>query len=253
MAAVEGKVIIVTGAARGLGRTYAERLAGDGATVVAGDVRDCGDTVAAIKSGGGQALAVSLDVASSASCDAMAAATIEEFGRIDGIVNNAALYGGLSSGKADALDEEEWNRVMDINVTGVWRCCKAVIPHMRDGGGGSIVNIASLAAVYGLPNSLHYATSKAAVIGLTRSMARELGRSWIRANAIAPTAVMTEGTEEFFGARLEKAKQIIAGGQSLQRNLETDDLVGTVRYLLSDDSRFVTGQTIMVDGGTVFL
>ena len=110
-----------------------------------------------------------------------------------------------------------------------------------------------IAAVYGLPNSLHYATSKAAVIGMTRSMARELGRSWIRVNAIAPTAVMTEGTEEFFGERLDKAKQVIAAGQSLQRNLDPDDLVGTVRYLLSDDSKFVTGQTIMVDGGTVML
>lgn len=253
MAAIEGKVIIVTGAARGLGRTYAERLASDGAKIVAGDIRECSDTVAAITSAGGEVQSVTLDVADSASCAAMAEAAIGAFGRIDGIVNNAALYGGLSSGKADALDEDEWNQVMNINVTGVWRCCKAVIPHMRDAGGGSIVNIASLAAVYGLPNSLHYATSKAAVIGMTRSMARELGRSWIRVNAIAPTAVMTEGTEEFFGERLDKAKQIIAGGQSLQRNLETDDLVGTVRYLLSDDSRFVTGQTIMVDGGTVFL
>ncbi len=253
MATVDGKVIVVTGAARGLGRTYAERLAADGAQVVAGDVRDCADTVAAIAAAGGKAKAVSLDVAQTESCQAMAGATMEAFGRIDGIVNNAALYGGLASAKADALDEDEWQRVMDVNVTGVWRCCKAVIPHMRATGGGSIVNIASLAAVYGLPNALHYATSKSAVIGMTRSMARELGRSWIRANAIAPTAVMTEGTEEFFGERLEKAKQIIAGGQSLQRNLETDDLVGTVKYLLSDDSRFVTGQTIMVDGGTVFL
>ena len=118
MAAIEGKVIIVTGAARGLGRTYAERLAADGATVIVGDVRDCAETVAAITDAGGKARAVSLDVADSASCDAMAAATIEECGRIDGIVNNAALYGGLSSGKADALDEDEWNRVMDINVTG---------------------------------------------------------------------------------------------------------------------------------------
>lgn len=253
MATVDGKVIIVTGAARGLGRTYAEQLAAGGAKVVAGDIRDCAETVSAIEGAGGQALGLNLNVGDSASCQEMAAQTIDKFGRIDGIVNNAALYGGLSSGKADALDEDEWNRVMDINVTGVWRCCKAVIPHMRESGGGSIVNIASLAAVYGLPNSLHYATSKAAVIGLTRSMARELGRSWIRANAVAPTAVMTEGTQEFFGERLDKAKQIIAGGQSLQRNLETDDLVGTIRYLLSDDSKFVTGQTIMVDGGTVFL
>ena len=253
MATLADKVIIVTGAARGLGRTYAERLAADGAKVVAGDVRDCSETVAAITAAGGTAKSVALDVSQSDSCAAMAAATIEAFGRIDGIVNNAALYGGLASGKADALDEDEWQRVMDVNVTGVWRCCKAVIPHMRTSGGGSIVNIASLAAVYGLPNALHYATSKSAVIGMTRSMARELGRSWIRVNAIAPTAVMTEGTEEFFGERLEKAKQIIAGGQSLQHNLETDDLVGTVKYLLGDDSRFVTGQTIMVDGGTVFL
>lgn len=253
MASVEGKVVVVTGAARGLGRAYAEALASDGAKVVAGDVRDCSDTVAAIKGAGGDALSVTLNVSETASCEAMAAAAVEAYGRIDGIINNAALYGGLSSGKADALDEDEWLRVMDVNVSGVWRCCKAVIPHMRDGGGGSIINIASLAAVYGMPNALHYATSKAAVIGMTRSMARELGRSWIRVNAIAPSAVMTEGTEEFFGERLEKAKQIIAGGQSLQRNLETDDLVGTVKYLLSEDSKFVTGQTLMVDGGTVFL
>jgi NAD(P)-dependent dehydrogenase (short-subunit alcohol dehydrogenase family) len=253
MASLDGKVVIITGAARGLGRAYAVAMAGYGARVVAGDVRDCADTVAAITTAGGEAEAVHLDVADSASTEAIAAAAMERFGRIDGLVNNAALYGGLGSGKADALDEAEWQRVMDINVTGVWRCCKAVIPHMRAGDGGSIVNIASLAAVYGLPNALHYATSKAAVIGMTRSLARELGRNWIRANAIAPTAVMTEGTEEFFGERLEKAKQIIAGGQSLQRNLETEDLVGTVRYLLSDDSRLVTGQTLMVDGGTVFL
>ncbi len=253
MASTEGKVVVVTGAARGLGRAYAEGLGADGVRIVAGDVRDCSETVAAITSAGGRAIPVSLDVADSNSCDAMAAAAIDQFGKIDGLVNNAALYGGLSSAKADQLDEAEWQRVMDVNVSGVWRCCKAVIPHMKEGGGGSIVNIASLAALYGLPNAAHYATSKAAVIGLTRSLARELGRSWIRVNAIAPSAVMTEGTAEFFGERLEKAKQVIAGGQSLQRNLETDDLVGTVRYLISDDSRFVTGQTIMVDGGTVFL
>ncbi len=253
MASVSDKVVIVTGAARGLGRAYAEALAGDGAKVVAGDIRDCDETIKAINDAGGVATSTSLDVGNQASCEAMAAIAIDAYGRIDGLINNAALYGGLASGKADAIDEADWQRVMDINVSGVWRCCKAVIPHMRSGEGGSIVNIASLAAVYGMPNALHYATSKAAVIGMTRSMARELGRSWIRVNAIAPSAVMTEGTEEFFGDRLEKAKQIIAGGQSLQRNLETEDLVGTVKYLLSNDSKFVTGQTLMVDGGTVFL
>jgi 3-oxoacyl-[acyl-carrier protein] reductase len=129
-----------------------------------------------------------------------------------------------------------------------------VVPVMREGGeGGSIVNIASLAAVYGMPFSLHYATSKAAVIGLTRSLARELGRDWIRVNTVAPSAVMTEGTEEFFGDKLDRAKQVIAQGQALQKNLETADLAGTVLYLASDMSRFVTGQTVMVDGGTVML
>jgi 3-oxoacyl-[acyl-carrier protein] reductase len=142
---------------------------------------------------------------------------------------------------------------MQVNVKGVWNCCKAVVPFMRKSGGGSIINITSLAAIYGLPFALDYAVSKAAVTGMTRSLARELGRDWIRVNSVAPSAVMTEGTTEFFGAKLEKAKQVIASGQTLQRNLETEDLVGTIVYLASDASKFVTGQTHMVDGGTVYL
>ena len=126
-------------------------------------------------------------------------------------------------------------------------------PIRKVGAGASIINIASLAAVYGLPFSLHYAMSKAAVIGMTRSLARELGRDWVRVNAVAPSAVMTEGTEEFFGDKLDRAKEIIASGQTLQRNLEVGDLAGTIVYLASDASNFVTGQTIMVDGGTVYL
>lgn len=253
MTELNGKVVIVTGAARGLGRTYAMRCAERGAKVVVGDIRDAGGTADVIREAGGQALAVELDVSDTQSCVNMVTAAIEAFGRVDGLVNNAALYGGLSSGRFDTLDESEWQKVMDVNVTGTWRCCKAAIAPMKEGGGGSIVNVASLAAVYGMPYSLHYATSKAAVIGMTRSLARELGRNWIRVNSVAPSAVMTEGTEEFFGDKLDKAKDVIARGQSLQRNLETDDLTGTIVYLLGDGSRFVTGQTIMVDGGTVFL
>jgi 3-oxoacyl-[acyl-carrier protein] reductase len=188
-----------------------------------------------------------------ASCTALADAALERHGRIDVLINNAALYGGLKGGRFEGLDPDEWNRVLAVNVTGVWNCCKAVVGAMREAGGGSIVNISSLAAVHGLPYSLHYATSKAAVIGLTRSLARELGRDWIRVNAVAPSAVMTEGTEEFFGDKLERAKEVIAKGQTLQRNLETGDLAGTIIYLASDASKFVTGQTIMVDGGTVYL
>lgn len=253
MTQLQDKVVIVTGGARGLGRAYAESLAAEGARVVVGDVRGTAETVAAVKDAGGEAMGMTLDVGDARSCEDIVAAAVDAYGRLDGLVNNAALYGGLKNGRFETLEEDEWRRVMEINVVGIWRCCKAAIGPMKDNGSGSIVNITSLAAVYGLPYSLHYATSKAAVIGMTRSMARELGRNWIRVNCIAPSAVMTEGTAEFMGDKLEKAKKVIASGQTLQRNLETDDLVGTVLYLLGDGSKFVPGQTIMVDGGTVFL
>ena len=253
MTDLNGKVAVVTGAARGLGKAYAVHLAKHGARIVAGYVRDCAQTVEEIERAGGEALGIHLDVGDTASCEAMAADTLERYGRIDALINNAALYGGLSSARANELEEDEWQRVMNINVTGVWRCAKVVIDPMKEAGGGSIVNIASLAAMHGLANGAHYATSKAAVIGLSRTLARELGRYWIRVNSVAPSAVMTEGTSEFMGDRLEKAKEAIAAGQALRRNLETDDLVGTVIFLASDASKFVSGQTIMVDGGTHFL
>ena len=249
---LKDKVAIVTGAARGLGRAYAEALAREGAAVVAGDVRDCAETIEAIKKAGGRALGMTLDVASLASCQAMADAAMKEFGRVDALVNNAALYANLKGGRFDQLDEAQWDRVMQVNVKGVWNGCRAIVPIMRKQKSGSVINISSLAPVYGLPYALDYSVSKGAVIAMSRSLARELGRDWIRVNSVAPSAVMTEGTKEFFGEKLEKAKEVIAAGQSLQRNLETDDLTGTIVYLASDASRFVTGQTIMVDGGTVF-
>jgi len=250
---LDGKVAIVTGAARGLGQEFAIKLAAEGAAVVAGDIRDCDDTVGQITNAGGKAIAVNLDVADMDSCQAAADKAVAEFGRIDVLVNNAALYGGLKGGRFDSLSTDDWNKTMDVNVTGIWQCCKAVVPAMREAGGGSIINITSLAAVYGLAYALHYTVSKAAVIGITRGLARELGRDWIRVNSIGPSAVMTEGTTEFFGDKLEKGKQIIANQQSLNRNLESEDLAGTVVYLSGDQSKFVTGQTIMVDGGTVYL
>ena len=142
---------------------------------------------------------------------------------------------------------------MDVNVKGIWQCCKACVPAMKEAGGGSIINISSLAATYGMPYAIDYATSKAAVIGMTRSLARELGRSWIRVSAVAPSAVLTEGTNDFMGEVKDKALAVIAGNQSLQANLTTDDMTGTIIYLASDASKFVTGQTIMVDGGSVML
>ena len=250
---LKDKVAVVTGAARGLGRAYAEAMAREGAAIVAGDVRDCADTVLAVRQAGGRAVGVSLDVASLASCQAMADAAVREFGRVDALVNNAALYANLKGGRFDQLEEAQWDRVMQVNVKGVWNCCRAIVPIMRTQKSGSVINISSLAPVYGMVHSLDYSVSKGAVIAMTRSLARELGRDWIRVNAVAPSAVMTEGTREFFGDKLEKAAQVIASGQSLRRNLETGDLTGTIVYLASDASRFVTGQTIMVDGGTVFL
>ncbi len=251
---LNGKVAIITGAARGLGQDYAIALAGEGASVVVADKRDCAETVGLVEKAGGKALAVELDVADAASTGAMAESAVEAFGRIDVLINNAALYGALAGGRFDDIPEDEWDACMAVNVKGIWNCCKAVVPVMREAGdGGSIINISSLAAVYGMAYGLHYAVSKAAVIGITRSLARELGRDWIRVNTIAPSAVMTAGTEEFFADKLDKAKQVIAQSQSLQKNLETEDLTGTVIYLASDASRFVTGQTIMVDGGTVML
>lgn len=247
-----GKTAIVTGAARGLGQAYARKLVEMGVNVVAADIADCADTVDGAY-GPGKIVGTHVDIADFASTEAMAALATDRFGGTDILVNNAALYGSLKGGRVEAIDEAEWDACMLVNVKGLWHCAKAVIPSMRERGGGSIINISSLAAVYGLPYALHYSTSKGAVIGMTRAMARELGKDWIRVNAIAPSAVLTEGTDEFFGEKKDKGMQVVARGQSLQKNLETDDLVGTVLYLAGDASKFVTGQTIMVDGGTVYL
>lgn len=253
MSQLEGKVAIVTGAARGLGRAYAEAMAGEGAAVFACDINSCDDTVAAISTAGGRAASAITDVSDMNSCNAMIEQALAAFGKIDVLVNNAALYAGLQGARFEQLPEEQWDAVMNINVKGLWQCCKAVVQPMREAGSGSIINISSLAAVYGLPYGLDYVASKAAVIGMTRGMARELGADNIRVNAVAPSAVMTEGTEQFFGEKLEKAKRVIASGQVIKRNLQTEDLTGTIIYLASDNSTFVTGQTHMVDGGSWFL
>lgn len=250
---MENRVVIVTGAARGLGQAYAVEFARMGASVVAGDINDCTDTVAQAADAGGKAIAVALDVTDAASCTAMTEAAKESFGRIDVLINNAALYGALKGGRFDAIAEADWDAAMTVNVKGSWNCCKAVVPAMRENGSGSIVNVASLAATYGLPYALHYTTSKAAVIGMTRGLARELGRDNIRVNTIAPTAVITDGTREFFGSKLDQALDVIKDDQAIKRNPMPDDIVGVVTWLASDASRFVTGQTISVDGGTVLL
>jgi 3-oxoacyl-[acyl-carrier protein] reductase len=248
-----GKTVVVTGGGRGLGRAYCESLAEQGANVVAADIRDTGNTVEAVKSAGGHAIGVHLDVTDPISCNDMAKAAIEAYGRIDSLVNNAALYGDISGGRFDQIPDAQWDNVMNVNIKGIWNCCRACVPSIRESGGGTIINISSLAATYGMPYALDYAMSKAAVIGMTRSLARELGRDWIRVNAVAPTAVLTEGTEEYMGEKMEKALGVIASNQALNANLEPKDMVGTISFLVSDASKFITGQTIMVDGGTTLL
>ena len=248
-----GKTVVVTGGGRGLGRAYCESLAKQGANVVAADIRDTGDTIKAVKSAGGHAIGVHLDVTDPISCNDMANAAIESYGRIDSLVNNAALYGDISGGRFDQISDSQWDNVMNVNIKGIWNCCRACVPSIRESGGGTIINISSLAATYGMPYALDYAMSKAAVIGMTRSLARELGRDWIRVNAVAPTAVLTEGTEEYMGEKMEKALAVIASNQALSANLEPKDMVGTISFLVSDASKFITGQTIMVDGGTTLL
>ena len=248
-----GKTVVVTGGGRGLGRAYCESLAEQGANVVAADIRDTGNTIEAVKSAGGHAIGVHLDVTDPISCNDMANAAIEAYGRIDSLVNNAALYGDISGGRFDQISDSQWDNVMNVNIKGIWNCCRACVPSIRESGGGTIINISSLAATYGMPYALDYAMSKAAVIGMTRSLARELGRDWIRVNAVAPTAVLTEGTEEYMGEKMEKALAVIASNQALSANLEPKDMVGTISFLVSDSSKFITGQTIMVDGGTTLL
>ena len=249
----ENKVVLVTGAARGLGQEYARQFAHRGANVVACDLRSCDETLAVIEAEGAVGLALETDVTSADSTAAMAATVADRFGGIDVLVNNAALYGSLTFLPFDQLDEDEWDRTMNVNVKGIWQCCKAVVPLMKERGGGSIINISSLAATYGMPNGLHYTASKAAVIGITRGLAREVGRFDVRVNTVAPNVVNTEATGEVFGDKRDKVVEVTLSQQAIRKPLETDDIVGAVLFLASDLSKLTTGQTIMVDGGTVML
>lgn len=249
----KNKTVVITGAARGLGQEYARQFARRGANVAVNDVRDCAETLAVIEQEGGQGISAITDVTSSESTLEMAAAVIEKFGRIDVLVNNAALYGSLAMAPFEQLDEDEWDAAMNVNVKGLWQVAKAVVPTMKEQKSGSIINISSLAAVYGLPNCLHYTASKAAVLGVTRGMARELGRYNIRVNTIAPNVVNTDATSEVFKDKKDKVVGVTVAQQAIRRPLETEDIMGSVLFLSSDLSTLTTGQTLMVDGGTVLL
>lgn len=248
-----GKVVMITGAAQGLGAHYAALFAKEGADVAVCDIHDCGESVKTVEALGKQAVASICDVTKSGDCQAFAENAQDRFGRIDILINNAALYGGLSFGPFDSIDEDEWDACMGINVKGIWQMCKAAVPIMKKSGGGSIVNIASLAATFGMPYGVHYSASKGAVISMTRALAREIAKTGIRVNAVAPSLIDTPGTKRFLKDMEEKMTSAVVQGQSIKRQLTPDDVAGTVMYLASDDAQFITGQTIAVDGGTVML
>ncbi len=243
-----GRTVIVTGAATGIGAAFAVGCAAQGANVVVADMNAADETLAAIAdAGGGKAHYVRTDVSDDASVQRMAAEALDRFGRIDGLVNNAAYFREVKLTDFEQLDPAQWDRIFAVNVKGVWLCSKAVMPAMRERKGGSIVNIASVVAVAGQPGYLHYVATKGAVLSMTKGLAKEVGAHGVRVNVIAPGFVLTGVTAN----RPVEWQQMFLNARALKREEKPDDLVGTALYLLSDLSAFVSGQTIVVDGGHV--
>lgn len=252
MALLEGKVVVVTGGGHGIGRAYCLGIAREGGAAVVADIDGAAaeGVARAIQDSGGKALAAQVDVASFSSCQELARKSLDRYGKIDGLVNNAAIFMSVPvthSGFQD-INEQEWDRVMAVNVKGLWLCARAVVPAMRERKQGSIVNISSNMAFNGGLGMMHYVVSKAAAVGFSRVLARELGPDNIRVNTLAPGSTMSEEkpTDEAI-----KNYERSASTRILKRVEQPEDLVGTALYLLSDLSSFVTGQVILVNGGAV--
>lgn len=246
------RVVIVTGGAVGIGRIYSESLIAAGACVVIADIAsEEGEALAQrLSESGGQALALPTDISKEEDAERLATKTVERFGRIDALINNASLMSSLPRRSWLEIPVEEWDRVMAVNLRGLFLCCRAVVPHMRRQGKGKIVNIASTRVFEGAPLRLHYTASKAGVIGFTRALAREVGADNIAVNCVAPGLTLSEtqvgnSSKDYLSSMTNKNDQL----RSFQRPQVPEDLVGTVMFLLSDASDFLTGQTIVVDGG----
>jgi NAD(P)-dependent dehydrogenase (short-subunit alcohol dehydrogenase family) len=244
------KVVVITGGAKGIGFAYAQRFIAEGARVVMADIADPLD--AAEKLGPAErVLGVPTDVSDMRSVRTMVKETLRQFGRVDVLVNNAAVFATLKPQRFDEIAEAEWDRVMAVNVKGIWNCVRAVVPAMRAQGGGRIVNVASAIVAKGTAFLLHYVTSKGAVVAMTRALARELGPDGITVNAVAPGLILSDTVQDnpditnFQSAAIMQAR-------SLRRDAFPEDIEGTVVFLASDDSAFMTGQTLVVDGGSVF-
>jgi 3-oxoacyl-[acyl-carrier protein] reductase len=235
-------VVIVTGAAGGLGRVYCRALAEAGYDVVAADVA----RVAEIE---GAAVAIAVDVSDQASTEAMAAATVDRFGRIDGLVNNAAVYATIVKKDFDEIPVDEWDRVFAVNVRGSWLCARAVAPTMKAARGGKIVNVSSMTVPTAPPGFAHYVASKAAIVGLTRALARELGPHGIAVNTLTPDYI---AFDRDYDNRQPGMAPALAAQRVFAREQQPDDLVGALLFLLGSGSDFVTGQNIWVNGGRAF-
>lgn len=251
---VKDKVVIVTGGGHGIGKAYCLGFGRAGARVVAADIDGpAAESVAAqvAKESGAQSLALRVDVADEESTQRMAALTLERFGRIDVLVNNAAIFATIpmNRGGIEAIDPKEWDRLMAVNLKGLFFCCRAVLPTMRRQKSGKIINIASGTVFSGSAGRIHYVTSKAGVIGFTRTLAREVGGDNIQVNCIAPGSTLSE---EAPTPEIIRMREAAIGPRALKRLQRPEDLVGTMLFLASGLSDFITGQTISVDGGQSF-
>jgi len=245
---VAGKVVIVTGGGQGIGREYAREFAAAGAIPVVVDVNAEGvERVAGeIAAAGGVALAAPADVSDPDEVERLVATVVEEHGRVDVLINNAAIFSSLKMRRFDQIPYEEWQRVMKVNVDGCYLMARAVLPSMLEAGWGRIVNIMSGAVPLGVPNYLHYVTSKSALIGMSNALARELGGDGITVNAVQPGGTFTEIERETV---TPEGKERVIANQCIHREGVPMDLVGLLVFLATEASGFITGQTIACDGG----
>lgn len=245
------KRVVVTGAAGGLGRAFAQAFAAAGASVLAADINEAGaaEAAQAIVQAGGRAFSGPVDVTRESSTRALAGLAETLLGGIDVLVNNAAIYAGLERKGFEAIDEAVWDRVMTVNVKGPWLMTRAAAPLIRRAGQGAVINISSATVMSGSPDWLHYVSSKGAIIAMTRALARELGDDRITVNALAPGFTLTEAS---LGLMENAAAYGVTRG-AIKRAAGSDDMVGAALFLASPLASFITGQTLIVDGGRQFL
>jgi NAD(P)-dependent dehydrogenase (short-subunit alcohol dehydrogenase family) len=253
VARLSGRTAIVTGGAKGIGRHYSQALAAEGAEVMIADIADGAALAEEIagKHGRNATTSMRFDVSDEASVQELVARTIERFGKIDVLVNNAALFAPLQEQKFTEIDVALWDKVMGVNVRGPFLMAKHVVPHMKERRYGKIINIGSGTAIRGIPWMLHYATSKGAVVSFTRALSRELGEHGIRVNTLSPGFTMSDTVMAENPGHVATARDRIIAARALKRDEYPEDLLGALIFLASPDSDFITGQTIAVDGGVV--